>query len=161
MGLEDAQSVSDVQRLYMILAPTARPAGEGGGPAADVKPKARLIIIAKKVLPDAARHDRFMGFVSVRPPAMRACLPEAASAALLVAPACTSCVDACFAGQSQQGTCELRKCSLHTTVPMSTVCVFVMPRHTALAYAAQALADSVDELIKGLGPSAPRSALHI
>jgi hypothetical protein len=71
VGLEDAQSVSDVQRLYMILAPTARPAGEGGGPAADVKPKARLIIIAKKVLPDAARHDRFMGFVSVRRPAAR------------------------------------------------------------------------------------------
>ena len=74
VGLEDAQSVSDVQRLYMILAPTARPAGEAGGPAADVKPKARLIIIAKKVLPDAARHDRFMGFVSVRPP-FRVCVP--------------------------------------------------------------------------------------
>ncbi len=27
--------------------------------------------------------------------------------------------------------------------------------------AAQALADSVDELVKGLGPSAPRLALHM
>lgn len=69
MGLPDAESVSDIQRLYMILAPTARLAGppEDDAKAAQPKPKARLIVIAKKVLPDAARRERFFGFVSVRP----------------------------------------------------------------------------------------------
>ena len=66
VGLPDAESVSDIQRLYMVLAPTARPAAEGDAKAAQAKPKARLIVIAKKVLPDPARHERFFGFVSVR-----------------------------------------------------------------------------------------------
>ncbi|KAK9821292.1 hypothetical protein WJX81_001710 [Elliptochloris bilobata] len=64
VGLPDAESVSDIQRLYMVLAPTARPAGEGGGPAAQPKPKARLVVVAKKVLPDPGRHERFFGFVA-------------------------------------------------------------------------------------------------
>ncbi len=65
MGLPDAESVSDIQRLYMILAPSARPAAKGGGDAAQPKPKARLVVVAKKVLPDPKRHDRFFGFVQV------------------------------------------------------------------------------------------------
>ena len=64
MGLPDAESVSDIQRLYMILAPTARPAEEGDARAAEPKPKARLVVVAKKVLPDPARHERFFGFVA-------------------------------------------------------------------------------------------------
>ena len=65
MGLPDAESVSDIQRLYMILAPSARPAADDGGDAAQPKPKARLVVVAKKVLPDPKRHDRFFGFVQV------------------------------------------------------------------------------------------------
>ena len=72
MGLPDAESVSDIQRLYMILAPTARPAAEGDSKAAEAKPKARLIVIAKKVLPDPARRERFFGFVSVRAAVLQA-----------------------------------------------------------------------------------------
>ena len=78
MGLPDAESVSDIQRLYMILAPTARTAGppEDDGKAPQAKPKARLIVIAKKVLTDPSRRERFFGFVSVRTGSLRAVCAE-------------------------------------------------------------------------------------
>lgn len=48
----DVSSLDDVQRLYVLLEPHAPPGG-----------KARLLVVAKKRLPDTKRHERFYAFV--------------------------------------------------------------------------------------------------
>lgn len=53
MGVEEAQSLQDVQRFFMIMSPNSRP---------DAAPH-RLIVIRKKRLPNPERHERFFGFV--------------------------------------------------------------------------------------------------
>lgn len=52
VNVDHPTSVGDVQRFFMILAPTSRP-----------KAPFRLLIIGKKRLPIADRHERFFGFV--------------------------------------------------------------------------------------------------
>lgn len=52
MGLEEAHSLSDVQRFFIILSPTSRKDAPH-----------RLLAIGKKRLPDPAKHERFFGFV--------------------------------------------------------------------------------------------------
>ncbi|KAK9917620.1 hypothetical protein WJX75_006559 [Coccomyxa subellipsoidea] len=52
VGLEDAHSLSDVQRFFIIMSPTSRE----GAPH-------RLIPIGKKRLPDPTKRERFFGFV--------------------------------------------------------------------------------------------------
>ncbi|GAB4821208.1 hypothetical protein N2152v2_008254 [Parachlorella kessleri] len=56
VGLEEAGSVDDVQRFFMILRPTrAEPVGGAV--------KARLAVIGKKRLPSVERKERFFGFI--------------------------------------------------------------------------------------------------
>lgn len=52
VNVDHPTSVRDIQRFFMILAPTSRP-----------KAPFRLLIIGKKRLPIADRHERFFGFV--------------------------------------------------------------------------------------------------
>lgn len=52
VNVDHPTSVNDIQRFFMILAPTSRP-----------KAHFRLLIIGKKRLPIADRHERFFGFV--------------------------------------------------------------------------------------------------
>jgi hypothetical protein len=51
VGLEEASSLSEVQRFYMIFSPQA----------ADRKP--RLAVLGKKRLPKVSGHERFFGFI--------------------------------------------------------------------------------------------------
>ncbi|EIE27488.1 hypothetical protein COCSUDRAFT_55496 [Coccomyxa subellipsoidea C-169] len=52
VGLEEAHSLSDVQRFFIIMSPTSRKDAPN-----------RLIPIGKKRLPDPAKRERFFGFV--------------------------------------------------------------------------------------------------
>lgn len=52
VGVEDVHSLGQVQRMYMVLAPTSRPASP-----------LRLIAIPKKHLPDTGRKERLFAFV--------------------------------------------------------------------------------------------------
>lgn len=52
VSVDHPTSVGDIQRFFMILAPTSRP-----------KASFRLLIIGKKRLPIADKHERFFGFV--------------------------------------------------------------------------------------------------
>ncbi|KAL3131056.1 hypothetical protein ABBQ38_000372 [Trebouxia sp. C0009 RCD-2024] len=52
VNIDHPTSVADIQRFFMILAPTSRP-----------QAPFRLLIIGKKRLPIADRHERFFGFV--------------------------------------------------------------------------------------------------
>ncbi|KAI9016943.1 hypothetical protein BC832DRAFT_617602 [Gaertneriomyces semiglobifer] len=55
-----AESLDDVQRLYIILQPDAAP----GGGSASYGPKARLMTIGKKKLPEIRSRARYWGFVA-------------------------------------------------------------------------------------------------
>lgn len=55
--MEEAQSLQDVQRFFIIISPTSRK----GAPH-------RLLVIGKKRLPDPRRHERFFGFVLATAP---------------------------------------------------------------------------------------------
>jgi hypothetical protein len=48
----EVNSVDDVQRLYLLLEPHQPPGG-----------KCRMLVVAKKRLPDTKRHERFFAFV--------------------------------------------------------------------------------------------------
>jgi hypothetical protein len=48
----EVNSVDDVQRLYLLLEPHQPPGG-----------KRRMLVVAKKRLPDTKRHERFFAFV--------------------------------------------------------------------------------------------------
>lgn len=50
VGVEEASSIQDIQRFYMLLAPA------GGG-------RPRLAVVGKKRLPAADSHERFFGFI--------------------------------------------------------------------------------------------------
>ncbi|PRW45162.1 hypothetical protein C2E21_6125 [Chlorella sorokiniana] len=52
VGMEEVESLQDVQRFFMLLQPAS---GSGG--------KSRLCVLGKKRLPSARRHERFFGFV--------------------------------------------------------------------------------------------------
>ena len=52
VNVDHPTGINDIQRFFMILAPTSRP-----------KASFRLLIIGKKRLPIADRHERFFGFV--------------------------------------------------------------------------------------------------
>lgn len=52
VNVDHPTSVDDIQRFFMILAPTSRP-----------KAPFRLLIIGKKRLPVPEKHERFFGFV--------------------------------------------------------------------------------------------------
>ncbi len=52
VNVDHPTGVEDIQRFFMILAPTSRP-----------KAPFRLLIIGKKRLPIADKHERFFGFV--------------------------------------------------------------------------------------------------
>lgn len=52
VNVDHPTSVGDIQRFFMILAPSSRP-----------NAPFRLLIIGKKRLPIADRHERFFGFV--------------------------------------------------------------------------------------------------
>ena len=52
VSVDHPTSVGDIQRFFMILAPSSRP-----------KAAFRLLIIGKKRLPVADKHERFFGFV--------------------------------------------------------------------------------------------------
>lgn len=51
-GDVEVSSVDDVQRLYILLQPLQPRGG-----------KCRLLVVAKKRLPDTKRHERFFAFV--------------------------------------------------------------------------------------------------
>jgi hypothetical protein len=50
VGIEEASSIQDIQRFYMLLAPA------GGG-------RPRLAVVGKKRLPAVETHERFFGFI--------------------------------------------------------------------------------------------------
>lgn len=50
--VEEAHSLQDVQRFFIIMSPTSRKSAPH-----------RLIVIGKKRLPDPKRHERYFGFV--------------------------------------------------------------------------------------------------
>jgi len=61
VGIEDPESVQDLQRTYIVLRPMPLDSKLGSGPIEDLKNN-RLIALPKKVLPKSGR-DRFMVFV--------------------------------------------------------------------------------------------------
>jgi hypothetical protein len=76
VGLEDAHSLSDVQRFFIIMSPTSRE----GAPH-------RLIPIGKKRLPDPTKRERFFGFVQATDKKVND-IPDTSVAKLI----CSSCI---------------------------------------------------------------------
>eukprot|EP00884_Botryococcus_braunii_P010603 jgi/Botrbrau1/19544/Bobra.0035s0036.1 len=52
VGVEEPHSISEIQRLFIVLSPTSREDAPN-----------RMLIVAKKRLPDAKRKEKFYGFV--------------------------------------------------------------------------------------------------
>lgn len=100
VGLEDAHSLSDVQRFFIIMSPTSRE----GAPH-------RLIPIGKKRLPDPTKRERFFGFVQATDKKVND-IPDT-SVAKLVCSSCIACnrmdchIAKCFAEEAVSATLEL------------------------------------------------------
>eukprot|EP01117_Protostelium_nocturnum_P014367 TRINITY_DN5467_c0_g1_i1.p1 TRINITY_DN5467_c0_g1~~TRINITY_DN5467_c0_g1_i1.p1 ORF type:complete len:389 (+),score=197.41 TRINITY_DN5467_c0_g1_i1:63-1229(+) len=62
--LEEAHNLDEVQRFYILLSPNTLGKESDGDSAASSQSNHRIIIIPKKVLPDAKQHEKFYGIVA-------------------------------------------------------------------------------------------------